>query len=167
MRVLGIDPGSRKVGLGVVEGQVRKLQPIAYATVRFKRDTGVGRLQELHEAVGLWIQKYTPDAVCVEEVFVRNNVRSALILGQARGVALLSAGLSGHEPIGFAPARIKKAVAGHGRAAKPEMRRMVRMQLGLDHDPHEDAADALAVAMTHILEAKITQRIAQASELAW
>lgn len=152
MRVLGIDPGSRKMGIAVVEGEARRLRPVAYASIRFGQATMVQRLQTLHAKVGEWLATYKPDAVAVEEIFVRNNVKSALVLGQARGAVLLAIGAAGLEPSGYAPATIKRAVAGHGHAGKPEMRAMVKLQLGLAKSPPEDAADALAVAMTHILE---------------
>lgn len=155
MRVLGIDPGSRKIGLAVVEGDTRRLAAVAYTSVRFGEETLLQRLLALHQKVGDWLNQYQPHAVVVEDIFVRNNARSALVLGQARGAALLAVAAAGLDAVSYAPATVKRAVAGHGAAAKPEMRAMVRMQLGLSKLPPEDAADALAVAMTHLIEGRM------------
>jgi crossover junction endodeoxyribonuclease RuvC len=153
LRVLGIDPGSQKIGLAVVEGDARTVRPVAFATRRLPAGAIGGRLQALYREVGEWIERWQPEAAAMEEVFVARNPRSALMLGQARGAALLALADGGLHPHGFAAASIKLAVAGHGRAGKPEMRRAVRMQLHLDRDPPEDAADALAVALTLVVTA--------------
>ncbi len=142
------------MGLAVVEGDVRKLVTVAFATVRPKSSDLPARLAQLHDEVSRWLDKYKPDAAAVEEVFVRKNARSALLLGQARGAILVPVGRRSVPVFGYPPATIKKSVAGHGRAGKTEIRRMVRFQLGLDRDPAEDSADALAVAVTHLLHAE-------------
>jgi crossover junction endodeoxyribonuclease RuvC len=151
VRVLGIDPGSRKIGLAVVEAIPRGVRAVAFATVRLREAELAARLMEIHGAVRFWIERYQPAVGAVEEVFVRKNARSALILGQARGAALVAASGAGLRIEGYAPAAVKSVVGGHGRALKDDMRTMVQKQLGLAHRPSEDAADALAVAMTHIL----------------
>lgn len=153
MRVLGIDPGSQKMGLAVLEGDASRVRPLAFATKRFPPGSVGCRLRLLYDEVKTWIERWQPDRAAIEQVFVSRNPGSALTLGQARGVALLALAEAGIEPVGFAASSIKQAVAGHGRAGKPEIRRAVRMQLGLDRDPPEDAADALAIAMTSIVTA--------------
>lgn len=151
MRILGIDPGSRKLGLAVVQGEAGRLEPVAFATVRLKEASMGDRLLRLFDEVCGWVEGYEPDEAALEEVFVSRNARSALVLGQARGAALLALARRGVAVTGYPPARIKKAVGSHGRARKEEMRRMVRLQLGLASDPSEDAADALAVAVTRLV----------------
>lgn len=153
MRVLGIDPGSQKIGLAIVEGDARTVRPVAFATRRLPAGEIGVRLQALYREVGEWIERWRPEAAALEDVFIARNPRSALILGQARGAALLALADGGLQPQAFAAASIKLAVAGHGRAGKPEMRRAVRLQLALDRDPPEDAADALAVALTLVATA--------------
>ena len=161
-RVIGVDPGSRKVGVAVVEGDSRTLRPVAYDIIRLPvKENMVVRLRVLFDSIIAWVKRYQPAAAAIEDVFVRNNARSALVLGQARGVALLALGEDGVQPFSYAPATIKKAVGGHGRAGKDEIRAMVRLQLGLRQQHGEDAADALAVAMTHIYEYELKQKIGQ------
>lgn len=151
MRVIGVDPGSRKIGLAILEGDARRMRPVAFTTARCPEGPLPERLRFIYDEVRDWVVRFDPVAAAVEDVFVARNARSALILGQARGAALLALAHAGLEPCGYATASIKQAVAGHGRAAKPEMRRAVRLQLGLDKDPSEDAADAVAVAMAHLV----------------
>lgn len=150
-RVLGIDPGSRRLGLAVVEGDPRRQRAVAFATVAVGTGEIGARLRAIHTNVVEWIERYAPTAAAVEDVFVHRGVRSALMLGQARGVALLALAQYGLVPVSIAPARVKAAVGGHGRARKEEMRQMVRLQLNLDRLPSADAADALAVALTALV----------------
>lgn len=163
MRVLGLDPGSHKLGLAVLDGDGRTCRVVAYATERVPKGAIGSRLSHIFDVVEAWVREHGPQAAAVEEVFVKDNVRTALILGQARGAALLALARAGLEPHGYAPAQVKLGVAGHGRAGKAEMRQMVRLQLGLKTTPPEDAADALAVAMTHLFAVHSPQ----AAGLAW
>ena len=135
----------------MVDGRGGQLEPVAFATRRLNASSMAGRLEALFEEVSQWVETYGPDGAAMEEVFVARNARTALVLGQARGVALLALARAGLDVTGYPPARIKKAVGSHGRARKEEMRRMVRLQLRLTEDPSEDAADALAIAMTHLV----------------
>lgn len=149
-RVLGIDPGSRVTGWGILEGDWGSSRCIACGTFRLGDDLPMGaRLKTLHEGLVRLFAEYTPEVVAVERVFVSKNVDSALKLGHARGVILLSveeAGLPLHE---YTPAQVKKSVTGSGRALKGQVGLLIRAVLGLDYDPAEDAADALAIALTH------------------
>jgi crossover junction endodeoxyribonuclease RuvC len=120
-------------------------------TIRVDESLRLGdRLAILHDEITRLLREHAPDEVAVERVFVARNADSALKLGHVRGVALLAIHQSGRRAHEYAPAQVKKAVAGSGRAEKGQMVRMVRMQLSLAEDPPEDAADALAIAMTHV-----------------
>lgn len=149
-RILGIDPGSGVTGYGIVERRDDALVHVAHGTLRASAAaSAAGRLAALHRALLEVIERHRPDAVSVEQVFVARGARAALVLGQARGVALAavgSAGLGLHE---YAPARIKQSVTGNGRAAKLQVQRMVRRLLHLERTPASDAADALAAAICH------------------
>lgn len=149
LRILGVDPGSRVTGYGVIEVQGGRQRCIVHDVIRLPEAPLEQRLLRLQSALRAVIAEHRPDEVAMEQVFVRRNVASALVLGQARGAALVAvaeAGLPLHE---YAPASIKQAVAGSGRAEKPQIQKMVRMLLNLPAAPAEDAADALACALCH------------------
>ena len=153
--ILGIDPGSRITGYAVVERQGRQLSVVDSGIIRLTRIEGISlRLAELLTRLEEIIGKVEPDAVAVEDVFTSRNARSALLLGQARGVALAVAGRQGLPVHAYPPATVKRAVSGHGRADKKQMQRMVQVLLSLSRTPVEDEADALAVAICHALGSK-------------
>ena len=160
-RILGIDPGSRATGLGVIEVIGARSTCIAHDVIRLREDDLPLRLLELQQRLRAVIAEFRPDEVAMEQVFVRKNVASALILGQARGVALCTvaeAGLPVHE---YAPASIKQAIVGSGRAEKPQVQHMIRMLLNLAAVPAEDAADALACALCHAHSRQLKIRTAK------
>jgi crossover junction endodeoxyribonuclease RuvC len=155
LRVLGIDPGSRIVGYGLVEVDEDARGPAALRYVECgviqppARGSFPQRLREIAAGLREVLADLAPTAVAVESVFVKRSVSAALKLGHARGVALLcaaEAGLPIHE---YAPARVKRAVTGNGAASKPQVQQMVRALIGLKRVPRADAADALAVAICH------------------
>ena len=149
LRILGIDPGSRVTGYGIIEVQGSRSRALAYDVIKLREQPLEQRLLQLLTALRELIQAHRPDEVAMEQVFVKRNVASALVLGQARGAALCAvaeAGLPLHE---YAPASIKQAIAGSGRAEKPQVQRMVKVLLNLPAAPVEDAADALACALCH------------------
>jgi crossover junction endodeoxyribonuclease RuvC len=149
-RVLGIDPGSRVTGYGVVDGDWGTSRVVAYGTIRLGDQQPLHeRLVRLHEAVRELQVLHKVDEVAVERVFVARNADSALKLGHARGVVLLAIGQAGLPLFEYTPAQVKKSVTGSGRAIKGQVGALVRAILGLDEDPAEDAADALAIALTH------------------
>lgn len=171
-RIIGIDPGSRKTGYGVIEGTWGNLKCIDYGVIRLDttRDTTpddianligedpsqsvtslMGRMCELYRRIGEVIRQHDCDCAALERVFVAKNADSALKLGHARGVLLLAVGNAGLPVHEYSPAQIKKCVAGSGRAEKAQMMSIVPAILGLDKKPPEDAADALAIAMTHAM----------------
>jgi crossover junction endodeoxyribonuclease RuvC len=155
LRILGIDPGSRIVGYGLVEVDEAARGPAALRYVECgviqppAKGSFPQRLREI--AVGLRevLADLGPGEVAVESVFVQRSVAAALKLGQARGVALLCAAEADLPIYEYAPARVKKAVTGNGAASKAQVQQMVRALVGLQRAPRSDAADALAVAICH------------------
>jgi crossover junction endodeoxyribonuclease RuvC len=151
VRIFGIDPGSTRTGYGCVEtdgGRHRLVVCGAIAPVPgspFPQKLGC-----IHDNLRRLLRSSSPDAVAIESVFHARNVRSALLLGHARGVAMLAAFDAGLPVVEYTPAEIKLAIAGFGRAEKGQMQQMVKLLLGLDAAPApHDAADALAVALCH------------------
>lgn len=158
MKVLGIDPGTAACGYGIVhESEGRPGQTVLRAIDHGEwrtsaRDRPQDRLLTIFEGVRELVAEHAPDAVALEESFVGADARIALFVGQARGAVLVAAGSAGVDCTEYAPARVKQAVCGYGRAEKGQMQRMVRMILALDAVPGSShAADALAVAICHAL----------------
>lgn len=152
MVIFGIDPGSERTGYGCVETDGRRHRLRVCGALSPPADAAFAeRLQHIHSGLLRLLAEQRPDCVAIENIFHARNVRSALRLGHARGVALLAAA-SAHVPIAeYTPAEVKRAVVGFGRAEKPQVGQMVKLLLGLDVAPSpHDAADALAVAICHI-----------------
>jgi crossover junction endodeoxyribonuclease RuvC len=148
LRILGIDPGSRSTGYGVVEHAPGGVHHRAHGTLRPPANAALAaRLAFIQTGLADVIAAQRPEVVVVERVFVSANVRSALVLGQARGAALAAAGLAGIGVDELTAQEIKQAVVGTGRAEKAQVQRMVATLLGLDDVPPSDAADALAAAL--------------------
>jgi crossover junction endodeoxyribonuclease RuvC len=150
MRILGIDPGLRVTGFGLVDADHNKIAYLASGVIR----TGVGslpaRLQKIHQGIIELVEEYRPDIAVCEIVFVNVNPRSTLLLGQARGAAigaLVSRSLDVHE---YTALQVKQAVVGYGRANKNQVQMMVQRLLLLPGTPSPDAADALACAVCHV-----------------
>ena len=160
MRVLGIDPGSRHCGFGVVEdGGGARVRHLAHGVLHVAGQGSVeGRLCALHEQLGRELRAHRPDVVAVEEIYFAKNARSALVLGQARGVALLAAAQSGARVRSFPASVIKQAVTGTGRAEKEQVGRMVNLLLGITVEESLDATDALAAAICGLLRAREPER---------
>jgi crossover junction endodeoxyribonuclease RuvC len=153
MRVLGVDPGSRFMGYGVVEDKRGRLVHVGHGVIKVDESAPLAsRLKDLHAALEAALARYRPDAVAVEGLFTFRNARSALVLGHARGVALLAAAQAGLTVYEYAPARVKKAVGAGGADGKDAVARMVRTFLALEPSRLEraDASDALAVALCHL-----------------
>ncbi|MBI2235837.1 MAG: crossover junction endodeoxyribonuclease RuvC [Magnetospirillum sp.] len=163
MRVLGLDPGLRVTGWGIIDMVDNRLRYIADGVVR--SDSGLSlaeRLVQLHEGVGRVIAQWVPEEAAVEETFVNKNPSSTLKLGQARGVVLLAPALAGLAVGEYSPALVKQAVVGTGRAAKEQVGVMVRTLLPGCLVSAADAADALAVAICHAHHRATQRRLAQA-----
>ena len=148
-RILGIDPGSRLTGFGIIEVQQRKSVYITSGCIRMQSKPMPSRLHEIYTGINQIIVQYQPNVSVIEQVFMYRNAASALKLGQARGVAIVACvqhGLPVHE---YAPTQIKQAVVGTGRADKVQVQHMVKVLLSLPASPPADAADALATALCH------------------
>ncbi len=163
MRILGIDPGSHQTGWGVVEREGSHFRRLAGDVIRARSDNVAQRLASIHAGLTEVIATYGPDAAALESVFTHRNPRSALLLGQARGAALVACGQAGLPTSEYAPAHVKVAVSGYGRAGKGQVQQMVRRLLTLEAEPRPDEADALAVAICHMLEGRRTEAVARAS----
>jgi crossover junction endodeoxyribonuclease RuvC len=152
VRIFGIDPGSQRTGYGCVERIGRGQALITCGSLSGpKGATFPDRLNAIHEGLKALIARHQPDCVAIEDIFHHRNVRSALKLGQARGIALLAASEAGLPVVSYAPAAVKRAVVGYGRAEKQQVQQMVKLLLGLAQPPTpHDAADALAVAICHL-----------------
>ena len=150
IRILGIDPGSGATGWGVVEAEGMRLSYLAAGVIRPKRALArAARLAAIHEGLAALIADWTPQEAAVEETFVNASPRDALVLGEARGVALLAPALAGIAVAEYAANTIKKSVVGRGHAEKHQVAAMVRVLLPTSGDQPADAADALAVAICH------------------
>jgi len=161
MRVLGIDCGSEYTGYGVVEQrQNRELICCISGAIRLKsRDAMAYKLQQIFTGLTAIIAEHQPDLVAIEDVFYALNVKSALKLGQVRGVAMLAASSCGLEVTEYSPLSIKSAVVGYGRADKQQVQQMVMRLLKLSVAPEPaDASDALAIAICHIHTAATLNR---------
>ena len=152
MRIFGIDPGSERTGYGCVETDGRRHRLVACGVITaHQADTFPLRLARIHAELSSLLASLHPDYVAIENLFHATNVRSALKLGHARGVAMLAAIEAGCEVVEYTPAEIKRAVVGYGRAEKHQVGQMVKLLLGLAAAPlPHDAADALAVAICHM-----------------
>lgn len=150
MILLGLDPGLQSTGWGVIEAQGNRLRHIANGQVRSQASDGLPkRLVQLYEALEAVIAEYRPASAAVEETFVNQNPQSTLKLGQARGVVLLVGARSGIEVAEYAARFVKKAVVGVGNADKDQIHAMVKRLLPGAEIVGPDAADALAIAITH------------------
>jgi len=162
MRVLGIDPGLTRCGLGVVEGTPgRPLRMVAYGVVRTPAESPVAQRLVLVEAeIERWLDEHRPDAVAVERVFSQHNVRTVMGTAQASGVAMVAAARRGIPVALHTPSEVKAAVSGSGRADKAQVGAMVTRLLRLSEQPRPaDAADSLALAICHIWRGGAQNRI--------
>ena len=164
MLVLGIDPGTASTGYGLVRSSGSRLHALDQGVIATRAGVALERrLAEIHARVGELLDAHRPDAVAIEELYFGVNVRSALAVGQARGVILLAAGQRAVPARSYTPQQVKAAVCGHGRAAKDQVGRMVARMLGLAEVPTPDhAADALAVAVCDLNRAPLANALAAA-----
>ena len=160
MRLLGLDPGLRHTGWGVIEATDNRLTHIANGVIHTKTGTGLAeRLVELFNGLIDVVERYRPEEAAVEETFVNKNPTSTLKLGQARGVALLVPARLGILVAEYKPNAVKKTVVGAGHAAKEQIQMMVAMLLPGCHPAGADAADALAVAICHAHHRETAARV--------
>jgi crossover junction endodeoxyribonuclease RuvC len=149
MKILGIDPGLRTTGFGIIHKQGNKLSYIASGTIKTPDADLPQRLKTILSGVGEIIRTYGPDCAAIEKVFVNVNPQSTLLLGQARGAAICALVGADLKVAEYTALQIKQAVVGHGQAQKQQMQDMVQRLLTLSGVPGKDAADALGVAICH------------------
>jgi crossover junction endodeoxyribonuclease RuvC len=162
MRILGIDPGSKATGYGFIEQQGNRLIHIDNGSIfTSSQDPLALRLQKIYQNLCALIERYRPDAVAIEQVFMARNPASALKLGHARGVALL-AGINAGLPVSeYSALQVKSSVVGYGRAGKNQVQQMTKTLLNLPEVAQEDAADALAVAICHAHSHHLSNKLQQ------
>ena len=162
MRVLGIDPGSRNTGLGIVDTGADGIQPVASHCIAMPNEYLPLRLGKIFQGVSGMINQYQPDIVAVEKVFMSKNALSALTLGQARGSAICAAVSLERKVVEYTALQIKRSVVGTGSAKKEQVQHMVRVLLGLRYTPGVDEADALACAICHIHTHQVESKLLSA-----
>jgi crossover junction endodeoxyribonuclease RuvC len=153
MRILGIDPGTNITGVGIIDIDGRGEPGLCYyGCIRTSRSAKRPvRLQQIYRELADIIGRFQPDAIALEDIFYSDNIKTAIVMGEARGVTLLAAVNKGVEPAEYSPREVKLAVVGRGNASKDQVQFMVRQILGLkDEIKPADAADALAVALCHL-----------------
>ena len=156
LRILGIDPGIADTGWGVIDHSSGKSRVVAYGTIRTSaRDLLPERLLQIHAGISGVINEYQPQAAAIEELFGGVNLKTALAVGEARGVIVHACAANNVWPVDYTPLRIKQAVVGYGRATKQQVQQMVKALLAEPKVPRPDhAADALAVAICHAHSAR-------------
>lgn len=166
VRILGIDPGSRITGFGVIESRGHAHAYVASGCITTQGEVLAERLRSLFVSMEALVGEYAPTVMAVERVFVRRNADSALKLGQARGVAICAGALRPMAVFEYTPAQIKKAIVGKGSASKMQIQHMVKVLLNLHGALTADAADALACALCHSHLARTASRVSRLSRAA-
>lgn len=164
IHILGIDPGSRITGYGIIAVEGRRMTYVASGIVRVDKEEWPQRLRSIFLGIQEIVATYQPHEIAIEKVFMHRNADAALKLGQARGAALCAALLPGFPVTEYAATQIKQAIVGKGHAAKNQMQHMVRVLLKLPDVPTPDSADALAVALCHAHTRQTVRLIAQAEQ---
>lgn len=151
MIIIGIDPGYAIVGIGVIEYIGNKFRTLEYNAITTPAGMPtVDRLKKIYQEMTMYLDKYNPDAVAIEELFFNSNQKTAINVAQARGVLLVAVANRGIPICEYTPLQVKQSVTGYGRADKKQIQQMVKMMLGLNAIPKpDDAADALAIAICH------------------
>jgi len=163
MRIIGVDPGSQKTGVGILDAQGNHLKYVHHTVIRVGTGNFSERLTALFTGLHDLIIEFQPDAAAMEDVFVSKNITSALKLGQARGALVAACGFHGLHVEAYSPTKVKQSITGFGRADKKQVEHMVNMLLKPPPPLQEDAADALAVCICHAHHAPIQQASLQAA----
>lgn len=149
MKILGIDPGTTRLGYGVIEVQGQELKAQSYGVIGYQQGTPGERLKKIYDELTKLIKKHRPDRVVLEQLFFYKNQKTAMRVSQAHGVAMLAAAVSKVPIVEVTPAQVKQSVTSYGAADKQQVQQAIKMLLGLKEIPKpDDAADALAVAIT-------------------
>lgn len=161
MIIFGIDPGYAKLGYGLIEKIGNSFKAITYGVITTETDlSSAARLQKIYDQLMELIAKYQPEVMAVEELFFNKNVNTAIQVGQARGVALLTGANAQIAVYEYTPLQVKQGVVGYGRASKNQVRQMVKILLNLSELPKKaDSADALAVAICHGHSVKLVTQL--------
>jgi crossover junction endodeoxyribonuclease RuvC len=160
MRVLGVDPGSRITGYGIIDKEGNRLVHVDNGAIFTDSHKDFpSRLQRIHQGLTEVIERYRPDAMAVENIFFATNVQSALKLGQARGAAIVAGVNAGLPVFEYTALQVKQAVVGHGRADKQQVQKMLKALLNLPEVAQEDASDALAAAVCHAHSVGMNERL--------
>lgn len=159
MIILGIDPGIARVGWAVLSVVGAKLTPISYDCIETEKEkTPEKRLSEIYASLTQLIKKYSPEVMAVEDLFFATNAKTAISVGQSRGVILLTAAHEHIPVVSYSPLAVKRAITGDGKADKKQVSRMVTLTLKLPKTPLlDDTTDAIAIGMTHAYSYKIKQ----------
>jgi crossover junction endodeoxyribonuclease RuvC len=162
MRILGVDPGTINLGYGVVDGE-EEMHMVDCGVVNLSARLPMEeRLRSLYSELSKIIARHKPSEVAIEDPFIGHNVRSAFAIGKAQAIAILAAANKGLPVYYYSPAKIKKQITSYGQSDKQQVQEMVRVQLGLSELPQpSDAADALAVAMCHIQQRRLSQWVTE------
>lgn len=157
MRVIGIDPGTIRLGYGIIEHDAGRLKAVGFGVITSAARKPIeNKLCSIHNGLKKVFEQYSPEQVALEEPFVSDNARSALSIGRAQAIAMLAAGERELPIFRYSPAQVKFQVTSYGRSDKQQVNEMVKLQLGLrNQEIPEDAADALAVAICHITQAHL------------
>lgn len=164
MRILGVDPGSQKTGVGIIDVVGNRLTHIHHGVIRCGNGEFSERLNTLFSELTAIITTFQPEQAAMEDVFVSKNIASALKLGQARGALIAACGNQGLAVAPYSPAKIKQATVGFGRADKMQVQHMIKLLLKPPMPLAEDAADALAVCICHAHHAGVNQRMTSAGK---
>jgi crossover junction endodeoxyribonuclease RuvC len=150
VRIVGIDPGTALLGFGVIDVDDDPVLVDFGVVETTAEDAMPLRLLSLYESLTTLLDRFRPEAVAIEQLFFARNVTTAITVGQARGIALLTAAQANVDVFEYSPSQVKHAISGYGKADKQQMQEMVRIMLGMEFTPHpDDAADGLAVALCH------------------
>lgn len=166
MRILGVDPGTWRTGVGLIESRGSRYEFVHASLIELKGEPPLSeRLLRIHQSLVAIIQEFRPDMIALENVFFGKDVQAMVKIGEARACAMLAAAGQGLQVLEYAPARVKQSVTGNGRATKEQMQRMVKMLLNLRDLPQNDTADALAVAICHLHTYKTEDRRLKTKDL--
>jgi crossover junction endodeoxyribonuclease RuvC len=156
---MGIDPGVARVGWSIIKSDAHQIIPVAYGCIETGKHKKLeARIEEVYDAVSRLFRKYNPDCMAVEDLFFSSNAKTAIAVGQSRGVILLAAAKSDAPVVSYSPLAVKRTITGDGNADKKQVMHMVVMTLQLKKNPLlDDTADALAIAMTHAYSYKMKQ----------
>lgn len=164
MRILGIDPGTRVTGYGIIDVEGNRLRHVDNGIIKTRSsDVLPLRLKTIYDGLTLVLKEYLPEAVAIEQVFMAKNPRAALTLGHARGTAVIAAVNLNLEVQEYSALQVKSAVVGYGHAGKQQVQLMVKALLNLPEVAQEDAADALAVAICHANSRTMRQAISNST----